>query len=117
MPLVTGWTPEDWSGTRERMPLPPNDTGKPSTRGGQLVMPRRNCTLLALKEALPRLAGVGLNNWGVECTAHTGIPSRRGWSVKARSMKLPPILIGDSYWWRTPLNVNTSNGDGSLKRN
>ena len=33
-----------------------------------------------LKKALPGLAGIGLDNWGVECTAHTGIPSRRGWS-------------------------------------
>ena len=42
-----------------------------------------------LKKALPGLAGIGLDNWGVECTAHTGILSRRGWSG-TRSMKRAP---------------------------
>ncbi|EJK46445.1 hypothetical protein THAOC_34884 [Thalassiosira oceanica] len=27
-----------------------------------------------LTKALPGLAGIGLDNWGVECTAHAGIP-------------------------------------------
>ncbi|EJK68723.1 hypothetical protein THAOC_10073, partial [Thalassiosira oceanica] len=43
-----------------------------------------------LTKALPGLAGIGLDNLGVECTAHTGIPSCHGRSVTARSMKDAP---------------------------
>jgi len=84
------------------MPLLPDDAGEPSTEGG----PAHHATTdqYPLTKALPGLAGIG-HNWGVECTAHTGIPSRRGWSVTARSMKRAPGRVwnrGELPWLSTP---------------
>lgn len=56
----------------------PDDTGEPPTEGG--AAHHATTDQYPLTKALPGLAGIGLHNWGVECTAHTGIPSRRGWS-------------------------------------
>ena len=79
MPLVTGWTPRGLVGDTEEDAVSclPNDAVEPSTDGG----PAHHATTdqYPLTKALPGLAGIG-HNWGVECTAHTGIPSRRGWS-------------------------------------
>ena len=79
MPLVTGWTPRGLVGDTEEDAVSclPDDAVEPSTEGG--AAHHATTDQYPLTKALPGLAGIG-HNWGVECTAHTGIPSRRGWS-------------------------------------
>ena len=101
MPLVTGWTPRrfvwKWrpvaqdhtqgGDTEEDAGVYPMTPGNRLSEGG--TVNHAMAESYPLKKALPGLAGIGLHNWGVECTAHTGIPSRRGWSG-APSMKRAP---------------------------
>ena len=93
MPLVTGWTPQRFVWKWRPVAQGPHRTGidteedaevypmTPENRlseGGTVNHAMTESYLLT--KALPGLAGIGLHNWGAECTAHTGIPSRRGWS-------------------------------------
>ena len=69
------------------MPLLPDDAVEPSTEGG----PAHHATTdqYPLTKALPGLAGIGLHNWGVECTAyrHTQLSQME---FRARLMKRAP---------------------------
>ena len=90
MTVVTGWTPRRFvemavcvttgpqdGDTEEDAGVYPMTPGNRLSEGG--TVNHAMTESYPLKKALPGLAGIGLDNWGVKCTAHTGMPSRRWW--------------------------------------
>ena len=89
MPLVTGCIPPRIGrGHGRGCRCYPDDTGEPSTEGGTAY--HATTDQYPLTKALPGLAGIGLHNWGVECTAHTRHTQSSRVEFRARSMKRAP---------------------------